>query len=197
MRRRAVVLDRDGTINVERAYLADPAQVELLAGVAEGLRHLDRLGLQLIVVTNQSGVGRGYFTAATLDRIHDRLAECLAAEGVRLSGIYVCPHVPGDGCRCRKPGPALLELAARERDFDPRDAFVIGDKASDIELGRRAGSTTLLVRTGYGAATAAAGEAAADHVVDDLRAAARVIEGLIASGEAVGAAVPRSGRHGA
>jgi phosphoheptose isomerase len=186
VRRRVVVLDRDGTINVERHYLADPAQVELVEGAAEGLRHLGDLGLELIVVTNQSGVGRGYLTAATLDRIHDRLAECLAAEGVKLSGIYVCPHVPADGCRCRKPGPALLEQAARKQAFDPRDAFVIGDKASDVELGRRAGSTTLLVRTGYGTATADSGEVTPDYVVDDLRAAARVIEGLIASKGAAG-----------
>jgi len=175
-RRGVVVLDRDGTINVERHYLADPDQVELTEGAGEGLRHLRDLGCELLVVTNQSGVGRGYFTEATLDRIHDRLVERLAAEGVRLSGIYVCPHVPEDGCRCRKPGTALLEQAARERGFDPRDAFVIGDKASDVAMGRRAGSTTLLVRTGYGAGVADAGDVTADHVVEDLREAARVIE---------------------
>ena len=195
MRRGVVVLDRDGTINVERHYLADPAQVELLAGAAEGLRHLRDLGLELIVVTNQSGVGRGYFTEDTLAAIHARLVECLAAEGVELGGIYVCPHVPADGCRCRKPGPGLLEQAARERGFEPRAAFVIGDKASDIELGRRAGSTTLLVRTGYGSEVAGAGDVIADHVVEDLREAARVIEGLIGADEAIGAGVQRSARN--
>jgi len=195
VRRGVVVLDRDGTINVERHYLADPAQVELLAGAAEGLRHLRDLGMELIVVTNQSGVGRGYFTGDTLTAIHARLVECLAAEGVELGGIYVCPHVPADGCRCRKPGPGLLEEAGRERGFEPREAFVIGDKASDIELGRRAGSTTLLVRTGYGAEVAGAGDVTADHVVADLREAARVIEGLIGADEAIGAGVPRSARN--
>jgi histidinol-phosphate phosphatase family protein len=193
-RRNVVVLDRDGTINLERHYLADPAEVALLDGAAEGLRHLRGLGLDLLVVTNQSGVGRGYFTTETLAAIHGRLTECLAAEDVELAGIYVCPHAPGDGCRCRKPGTALLERAARELAFDPRDAFVIGDKASDIELGRRAGSTTLLVRTGYGAETAEAGTPA-DYIVDDLREAARVIEALIGSGEAVGAG-QRSARNG-
>jgi D-glycero-D-manno-heptose 1,7-bisphosphate phosphatase len=191
------VLDRDGTINVERHYVADPDQVELLEGAAEGLRQLRDLGLDLIVVTNQSGVGRGYFSARTLGLIHERLIRCLAAEGIGLAGIYVCPHVPADGCRCRKPGTALLEQAARERGFDLRDAFVIGDKASDIELGRRAGSTTLLVRTGYGAETAAAGTVAPDHVVDDLRGAARVIEQVIISDAAVGATSQGSARHGA
>jgi D-glycero-D-manno-heptose 1,7-bisphosphate phosphatase len=196
VRRGVVVLDRDGTINVERHYLADPAQVELIAGAAEGLRRLRDLGLELVVVTNQSGLGRGYFTADTLAAIHARLVECLAAEGVELAGIYVCPHLPTDGCRCRKPGPGLLEQAARERRFDPREAFVIGDKASDVELGRRAGSTTLLVRTGYGAEVAGGGGVAADHVVADLREAARVIEGRIGSDEAIGAGVQRSARNG-
>ena len=194
VRRGVVALDRDGTLNVERHYLADPAQVELVDGAAEGLRHLRRLGLELLVITNQSGVGRGYFTEGTLNEVHRRLRECLAAEGVELGGIYVCPHLPTDGCGCRKPGPGLLERAARERGFDPRDAFVIGDKASDVEMGRRAGSTTFLVRTGYGAEVAATDEVTADFVVDDLRQAARVIEGLVL-GETMGTRA-RSTRHG-
>jgi D-glycero-D-manno-heptose 1,7-bisphosphate phosphatase len=187
VRRGVVVLDRDGTINVERHYLADPDQVELLDGAAEGLRRLRAMGLELIVITNQSGVGRGYFTEDTLGRIHARLEELLEVEGVRLNAIYVCPHVPADGCRCRKPAPALLERAAREWGFEPRDAFVIGDKRSDVELGQRAGSTTLLVRTGYGAVEAAVGDVVADHVVSDLREAASVIERLIGATEPAGA----------
>jgi len=195
-RRGVVALDRDGTLNVERHYLADPALVELIDGAAEGLRHLRELGLELLVITNQSGVGRGYFTEQTLASIHDRLRECLEAEGVELSGIYVCPHVPADGCPCRKPGTALLERAARERSFDPREAFVIGDKASDVEMGRRAGCTSFLVRTGYGAGVAASGEVDADFIVDDLREAARVLEGLLSSGGAVGTVGQRSARNG-
>jgi D-glycero-D-manno-heptose 1,7-bisphosphate phosphatase len=196
VRRGVVALDRDGTLNVERHYLADPAQVELVAGAAEGLRHLRELGLELLVITNQSGLGRGYFTEQTLVRIHDRLRECLSAEGVELSGIYVCPHVPADGCRCRKPGTALLERAARERAFDPRQAFVIGDKASDVEMGRRAGSTTVLVRTGYGADVAASGDVDVDFIVEDLREAARVIEGLLSSEGPAGTVGQRSARNG-
>jgi D-glycero-D-manno-heptose 1,7-bisphosphate phosphatase len=191
-----VALDRDGTLNVERHYLADPAHVELIDGAAEGLRHLRDLGLELLVVTNQSGVGRGYFTEQMLGRIHDRLRECLDAEGVELSGIYVCPHVPADGCPCRKPGTALLERAARERTFDPREAFVIGDKASDVEMGRRAGATTFLVRTGYGESVAASGDVGADFIVEDLREAARVIEGLLPSGGPAATVGKRSTRHG-
>ena len=195
MRRGVVVLDRDGTINVERHYLADPDQIVLIDGASEGLRHLRDLGLELIVVTNQSGVGRGYFTERTLAEIHARLIERLAAAGVELAGVYVCPHVPADACQCRKPATGLLERAAREHGFDPADAFVIGDKGSDVELGRRVGSTTLLVRTGYGATEAEAG-VTADYIVDDLREAARVIEQLIEPDAAVGAAEQRSGRDG-
>jgi len=196
VRRGVVALDRDGTLNVERHYLADPAQVELIDGAAEGLRHLRELGLELLVITNQSGLGRGYFTEQTLARVHDRLRECLDAAGVELSGIYVCPHVPADGCQCRKPGTALLARAARERSFDPREAFVIGDKASDVQMGRRAGSTTFLVRTGYGASVAAGGDVDADFIVEDLREAARVIEGLLASGGPVGTVGQRSACNG-
>jgi D-glycero-D-manno-heptose 1,7-bisphosphate phosphatase len=196
MKRRVVVLDRDGTINVEHRYLADPAHVELIDGAAEGLRHMLDLGMELIVITNQSGIGRGYFTEHTLSLIHDRLIECLDAAGVRLTGIYVCPHVPAEGCECRKPGTALLWQAARELAFDPREAFVIGDKACDVELGRRAGSTTLLVRTGYGSETAGIMTVPADYIVEDLREAAHVIEGLVASAETPGAAAQGSVRNG-
>jgi D-glycero-D-manno-heptose 1,7-bisphosphate phosphatase len=178
-RRRFVALDRDGTLIAERHYLAEPGQVELIPGAAAGLRRLAGLGLGLVVVTNQSGVGRGYFDLPQLDLVHRRLGQLLAEEGVRLDGIYVCPHTPEDDCTCRKPRPGLLERAATELGFHPRDGFMVGDKACDIEVGRRVGATTFLVRTGYGAEVAAGGRVAADYVVDDLPAAARVIERLL------------------
>jgi len=177
--RRFVVLDRDGTINIEREYLAHPDQLELLPNAVHGLRHLCRLGLGLVVITNQSGIGRGYFDQARLDLIHQRLFEMLAYEGVRLDGVYVCPHRPEDGCACRKPQPGLLKLAAREHGFKPSETFVIGDKMIDIELGQRANATTLLVRTGYGAQVAAQAAVACDYIVADLADAARIIEGLL------------------
>ncbi|HEY3354157.1 MAG TPA: HAD-IIIA family hydrolase, partial [Polyangia bacterium] len=176
--RRFVVLDRDGTLIVERHYLADPAEVALLPGAAAALRALRAAGLGLVVVTNQSGIARGLFDEARLALIHGRLDALLAAEGLALDGLYVCPHQPGDGCRCRKPATGLLDRAAAELGFDARRAFVVGDKECDVELGRRAGATTLLVRTGHGA-TAAGG---ADHVVEDLGAAAAVITRLCAAG---------------
>lgn len=176
--KRFVLLDRDGTLNVERHYLSDPALVELLPGAAEGLAEMRRLGLGLLIVTNQSGLARGFLDQSSLDRIHDRLSELLRLSGVELDGIYVCPHLPEAACDCRKPRPGLIEIAARELAFDPRAAFVVGDKACDIDLGRAVGATTLLVRTGYGAQAATDASVRPHYVVDDLRHAARVMAEL-------------------
>jgi D-glycero-D-manno-heptose 1,7-bisphosphate phosphatase len=178
-RRRFVLLDRDGTVIVEKHYLSDPEGVELIEGAAAGLRRLRALGLGLAVLTNQSAIGRGYLDHEGLARIHQRLEGDLAREGVRLDGIFFCPHHPDEGCACRKPRTGLVERAARLLDFEPRECFVVGDLPSDVELGRALGGTTLLVRTGHGARTEAGGEARADHVVDDLREAAARIEELL------------------
>lgn len=172
MARRFVLLDRDGTLNVERHYLADPDQLELLPGVVAGLRHLRAVGLGLLVLTNQSGVGRGYFDRAAVDRVHDRLREMLAVAGVPLDGIYVCPHGPDDGCACRKPAVGLAVAAAAEHGFDPAECFVVGDKAADVRLGRNLGATAVLVRTGYGEATLRDEAVSADYVAADLLDAA-------------------------
>ena len=177
--RRFVALDRDGTIIVERQYLSFPDQVELLPGAAEGLRAMREMGLGLVMVTNQSAVGRGYFDMARLEEIHGRLRELLLAEGVEFQGIYVCPHTPDDRCDCRKPLPGLLLRASRELGFDPADAIVIGDKPCDIGLGQTVGAKTILVRTGYGAEHEAAGRIAADYFVDDLLAAAAKVGATI------------------
>lgn len=178
-RRHFVVLDRDGTIIVERHYLSDPCQVELFPGTARGLRQLARMGLGLVIMTNQSGIGRGFFDESRLEQIHRRLQELLAAEGVYLNGIYYCPHTPDEHCLCRKPKTGLIDKAAQELNFNPQDSFVIGDKPCDIELGQQVGATTLLVRTGYGAEVAASGAIAPDYVVDDLWEAAQLIEQLV------------------
>ncbi len=176
---RFVILDRDGTIIKECRYLSEPDKVELLPGAAAGMRHLRQQGLGLIIATNQSAIGRGFFDWSRLELIHRRLCELLAAEGVELDGIYVCPHLPGDGCSCRKPRPGLLLAAAQALDFEPRACFVIGDKACDIELGQAVGATTFLVRTGYGSEVAAEGATTPGFVVNDLQDAAQVIEGLL------------------
>jgi D-glycero-D-manno-heptose 1,7-bisphosphate phosphatase len=149
--------------------------VSLVPGAVEGLTRLRVLGLGLAVVTNQSGIGRGLFTHAAAEEVNARVTTLLAAEGVKLDGIYMCPHRPDEGCRCRKPAPGLVEQAARELGFDPLRGFMIGDRAVDMKLGRQVGAPTFLVRTGYGAAQQADAVHEADYVVDDLLAAADLI----------------------
>jgi histidinol-phosphate phosphatase family protein len=177
--RRFVLLDRDGTLIVERHYLSHPRQVELLANTANGLRHMQEMGLGLVVITNQSGIGRGFFDEAQLHRIHQRMNELLEAEGIALDALYYCPHLPEDHCSCRKPRTGLIELASKEFGFDPKDCFVIGDKACDVELGQRVGGTTFLVCTGYGTQEIANEIINPDYVVDDLWEAAQAIELMI------------------
>ena len=123
-------------------------------------------------------MGRGLCDLARLDEIHRRMSDQLSDHAVQLDGIYVCPHRPDDGCVCRKPRTGLVEAAAADLHFAAEDSFVVGDSASDIALGRALGATTFLVRTGHGRAALASG-CEADHVVDDLAAAAAVIVGLV------------------
>lgn len=175
--RPAVFLDRDGTLVVEQGYLSDPADIELLPGVPQALQNLRSAGFALVVISNQSGVGRGLFP---LERAHEAMAQLrrkLRTHAVELDAIYFCPHHPEMGCACRKPGPALLVRAAEDLVLDLRRSVMIGDKRLDAAAGRAAGARGVLVRTGYG------GEEAAlphdrdvreepDHVSEDLAAAA-------------------------
>ncbi len=172
--KRYALLDRDGTIIVEKNYLSSPDEVDLIPRAAEGIQALRELGWGVIVVTNQSGIARGFLTPSTLDEIHRTLAAKLAAEGVYVDAIYHCPHQPEDDCACRKPKTGLVERAAADWGFNLRDAVVIGDKPCDVELGRNAGAATVLVRTGYGREYEASG-LQADIVADDLLDAARAI----------------------
>ncbi len=186
---RLVLLDRDGTINVEKHYLSSPDQLELLPNAVAGIRLMRRLGLVTVGVTNQSAIGRGYFGPDRLESIHRRLGELLAGQGAFLDAMYFCPHRPDDGCECRKPAPGLAEQAAAAFGADLSRSFVIGDKVCDIELGKRVGATTILVRTGYGARVALemdamAGTSRPDYVVDDLLEAARAIERSVVGGVA-------------
>ena len=178
-KRRFVVLDRDGTIIFERHYLSDPSEVQLLPDSAAGLRHMRELGLGLIVITNQSAIGRGIVNKAQLDLIHKRFCELLEQERVLLDGIYFCPHLPEEECECRKPASGLLRSAAQELNFDPSQSFVIGDKASDIELGRRVGATTILVRTGYGEQFEISENLQPDFTVNNLKEAAEVMKKIV------------------
>ena len=174
---RFVILDRDGTIIEERQYLSDPEQVRLIPGVGAALRKLRRMGLGLVVITNQSGIGRGFFDQVELKRVHERLEQLLDREGVHLDGLYICPHKPDDDCGCRKPRLGLLKMAAKDLGFSLERTLIIGDKPSDMEMGRLAGGTTVLVRTGYGSQTEKA--SMSDFVVDDLGGAAASIRSLL------------------
>lgn len=174
--RRYVVMDRDGTLIVSKPYLRDPDDVALLPGTVPGLREMRRMGLGLIVVTNQSAIGRGMLDWGGLARIHHKLAELLERGGVSLDGIYSCPHTPEQDCDCRKPRSGLLRVASKDLGFQPQSCFVIGDNRCDIELGRGVSATTILVRTGYGAQIQEDPTVGFDYVADDLLDAARTIE---------------------
>lgn len=143
-------LDRDGTLNVEKDYLFRFEDWTYLPGVVGALKELSDLGFLLVVVSNQSGVGRGYYTEADVEKLHQRVKDDLGSHGVSVAGFYFCPHGPTEGCLCRKPEPGLLLRALKDFDIDPNASFMVGDKATDVEAGRRAGATSLLVRTGYG-----------------------------------------------
>lgn len=155
----AAFLDRDGTLNRDRAgvYITSPDQLRIYAGAPAALRRLAAKGYRLVVLTNQSGVARGYMTLAGARRINLKLVRELKKSGVRLDAVYFCPHGPDDGCRCRKPRTGLIEEAARELAIDLKRSFVAGDKPSDLGLARAAGIRGLLVRTGQGKAAGGLG----------------------------------------
>ena len=171
MTRRFVFLDRDGTIIADKHYLADPDGVELMPQAGLGLRHFLRLGFGLIVVTNQSGVARGYFTQRDVEAVHARMVALLRAEQIDLAGIYICPHGPQDGCDCRKPSVGLALRAAAEHKFNTAHSVVIGDKASDMEFARRLQALSILLSD----TTASIRSVDADYICRDLGEAANVI----------------------
>jgi len=146
----AVFVDRDGTVNEEVEYLNDPAELRLIPGAPAAIRLLNQAQVPAILVTNQSGIGRGYFSAGRMREVHQELGKQLAAHGAHLDAIYYCPHHPDEGCNCRKPRPGMLKQAAEEYRIDLQRSFVVGDKVSDLDAGRRAGCRTVLVLTGHG-----------------------------------------------
>jgi D-glycero-D-manno-heptose 1,7-bisphosphate phosphatase len=144
----AVFLDRDGTLMRDVDYCGDPKDVDLLPGVPEALRALKEQGYKLIVITNQSGIGREYFDHDQYRAVEMELSRQIG-DGL-IDATYYCPHLPEAGCKCRKPSPEMVLQAAGEHDVDLTRSFFIGDKRSDLDCGRAAGIKTILVRTGYG-----------------------------------------------
>ena len=168
----AVFLDRDGVLMEDSNYVGDVSRVVIIPAAVPALQRLRAAGYKLFVVTNQSGVGRGYFTHEHVNQIHAHLDEQFAKVGVKIEKYYVCPHHPNDNCTCRKPSPKSLRDAAREFQLELARCFMVGDRPSDIEAGHNAGVRTILVRTGAGEQTVAEGKVKADHVARDLGAAA-------------------------
>ncbi len=171
-----VFLDRDGTINVDPGYLSDPEKVKLFDGAAEAIETFNSLGMRVIIVSNQSGIGRGYFTEEALRAVNDRLTELLEEGGAFVDALYFCPHRPDEGCGCRKPATGMVSDAASEFFLDMEKSYVVGDKASDMELARNIKAVSVLVTTGLGAKTKDELTIAPDHIAADLLSAARWIE---------------------
>ncbi len=157
MRRRAVFLDRDGTLNEEVRYPSRPEEIKIFPGSYEAVKRINRAGLLAIVLTNQSGVGRGLFTEEALSSIHEGMKSSFAGHGARLDAFYCCPHYAPAGdprygreCDCRKPNPGLAERAAEEWGIDLATSYLVGDKVEDMALALRIRAVPVLVLTGYG-----------------------------------------------
>jgi D-glycero-D-manno-heptose 1,7-bisphosphate phosphatase len=198
VKQRAVFLDRDGTLIRDIPYAHRAADLHLLDNAVAGLRSFVALGFKLIVVTNQSGIGRGYFTEEDMRHFHEALEGQLRAEGVELTAIYYCPYHPTAGIgpyrrpsELRKPGPGMLLRAERHYDLDLAASYMIGDRERDIVAGQAAGCHTILVRDANGAIPADL-NARPDFIAPDLLAAARFIE----RNQRPASAVPRPAHRG-
>ena len=167
MSRRFALLDRDGTVVIDKVYLSDPGGLEFAPRVIEGMRLMRDAGLRFIMITNQSGIARGYFDEETLATIHRRLQEMLAEAGIDLEAIYYCPHGPSDACRCRKPEPGLVLDAMADFGFSAAEAVLIGDSEADMGAAMAAGVTGIRI------ASPAARETTAPSSAPDFYVAAR------------------------
>lgn len=173
----AIFLDRDGTIIHDVSYPRDPAEISILPGAVEALTLLHDTGFLLVVISNQSGIGRGMVTEDEFRRVHVRFVELFSAHDVLFDGAYYCPHAPDDACECRKPLPGMLQAAARELQIDLSRSFMVGDKPGDVLAGQRAGCRTTLIRNGqYWHEATGLDEAVPDAIVDNILAAAYWIQ---------------------
>lgn len=171
MANRAVFLDRDGTIAEDVGYCSSPETFKLFPDASRALKLLNKHNFKVILITNQSGIGRGYFTEEALARIHDKMMDDFARLKVHVDGVYYCPHHPDDNCDCRKPKPKLVLQAAREHDIDLKSSFMVGDLPKDVELGKAAGCRTILIN----AQPPQDESVTPDAVVPDLLEAAKMI----------------------
>jgi rfaE bifunctional protein nucleotidyltransferase chain/domain len=170
----AIFVDRDGTIIEHVEYLHEPEKLKLLPGALEALKRLREAGFRIVVVTNQPGIGLGYFTMEQFFKVNARLLRESSKVGLAFDRVYFCPHTPADGCSCRKPDPGMLTRGIRELNIQVEGSYMIGDSGLDVRAGRSAGCRTVLVRTGLGT-TAAVEGGTADLICEDLEDAARAI----------------------
>lgn len=171
MKRPVVFLDRDGTINEDVGYLSDPDGLVLIPGSAGAVRRLNEAGVTVVVVSNQSGVGRGYYTDTDVEAVNRRLVLLLGEAGASVDALYWCSHHPDQGCECRKPGTGLVARAVDELQIDVAGSYVVGDKVSDLELAANIGARGVLVLTGKGTAEAEKLSSPAAFVARDLKEA--------------------------
>lgn len=173
-RRKAVFLDRDGTIIEEVDFLSDPEQVRLFPGTLDALRNLRAAGFLIVVLTNQSGVGRGFFSEDSVNAVHSRIQELTANS---IDAFYFCPHLPNDGCDCRKPSDGMVRSAVSELGIDLDGSWIVGDKRLDVMTGSQAGIRSILVRTGYGSDQENEARENSCFVADEIKQAAELILG--------------------
>jgi D,D-heptose 1,7-bisphosphate phosphatase len=150
MANRAVFFDRDGVINKEIGYLDSPDKVEIIPGVSEAISLLNKNKFKVVVITNQSGIARGYFTESTLNEINDFIKSELEKDHGKIDAVYYCPHHPDEGCDCRKPKIGMIEKAKEDLDIDLENSYLIGDKVTDVQTGVNAKLKSILLLTGYG-----------------------------------------------
>lgn len=181
-KRKAVFLDRDGTIIIHKPYLDSPGQLELLPNTVEGIRLFKKHGYLIIIVTNQSGIARGFFDEERLILIHKKLKSMLEDAGAAVDDIYYCPHYKEGvveqykvDCECRKPGPQMILNAARRHHIDLTQSLMIGDSQVDMQAGKSAGCTCILIKNDCGNNTSAASVTGIDdYVVKDILEAAKI-----------------------
>ncbi len=171
MHTNTIFLDRDGTIIEEKDFIKTPDEIEFLPGSIEAIKILKELGYKIIVISNQSGIGRGILTEEMVNRVNKSFLGRLKKENAEIDALYFCPHSPEENCDCRKPRIGLIMKAVEEQKLDLKETVVIGDKLSDVELGKKVGAKTVLVLTGYGKKEADKAKVSSikpDYITDNL-----------------------------
>ena len=172
---KTVFIDRDDTLCKDVGYCSRPEDLELFPGAGEGIKLINDNGFKVVVITNQSGIARGYFNEETLKRIHEKMKNDLAVYGAHVDAIYYCPHHPDDGCECRKPAPKMGLQAIQDMDINPSKSFVIGDRLMDILFARNLGCRAILISNPKGLEELQKAGVCADYVASNLEEAAEWI----------------------